>query len=159
LNNKTVDDWDYLARNKSKIKAILINNTIPRNCADLSEIYQELDLSVPIYGSDHTKIIFDYLFTLNEKIKRKFVLAEPNKAIKIGNFVCRFLPLTGYSLGNLAVLINYENSSFYYLTDFSFHNLSENDLLNEVNFFTQLKSLTDHQKKQTYLLTSCQSLR
>lgn len=61
LNHQETIDYDYLIKNKTKIKAIFLNNTLPKNCAFLVSFYQELNLQVPIYGSQHTSLILDYL--------------------------------------------------------------------------------------------------
>jgi len=61
LNRQEIANYDYLTKNKAKIKAIFLNNALPKSCAFLSFLYQELDLQVPIYGSQYTSLILDYL--------------------------------------------------------------------------------------------------
>jgi mRNA degradation ribonuclease J1/J2 len=60
-NYQATVDYDYLTKNKNKIKAVFLNNTLPKNCAFLPFLYQELNLLVPIYGSQHSSLILDYL--------------------------------------------------------------------------------------------------
>jgi mRNA degradation ribonuclease J1/J2 len=61
LNHQEIVNYDYLTKNKDKIKAIFLNNTLPKNCAFLPFLYQELNLQVPVYGSQHSFLILDYL--------------------------------------------------------------------------------------------------
>lgn len=158
LNRQETVNYDYLTKNKAKIKAIFLNNALPKNCAFLPFLYQELDLQVPIYGSQHTSLILDYLWPLQTKIKDKFVIVEANKTLKIGDFHCRFLPLNSYVLGNLAIMINHQDYTFYYLEDFTLSNLLNNSYLSDTTFFTYLKDLLAHQKKHTCLITSAPNL-
>ncbi|RHZ37252.1 hypothetical protein [endosymbiont GvMRE of Glomus versiforme] len=158
LNHQETINYDYLTKNKAKIKAIILPNVLPKNCAFLPHLYQELNLQCPIYGSQHTFLIFDYLFPSQPKIKDKFVPIEPNKNLQVDEFILRFLPLNSYVLGNLAVMINYQDYTFYYLQDFILNNLLNNNYLSDTTFFTQLKDLLTHQKKTTYLITSCPNL-
>ncbi|CAJ0916983.1 163_t:CDS:2 [Entrophospora sp. SA101] len=51
LNQQETIDYDYLSKAKAKIKAIILFNTLPKNCAFLPQLYQELNLQCPIYGS------------------------------------------------------------------------------------------------------------
>jgi len=76
----------------------------------------------------------------------------------VAEFSLRFLPLNSYVLGNLAVMINYQDYTFYYLQDFILNNLLNNNYLSDTAFFSQLKDLLIHQKKTTYLITSCPNL-
>jgi len=158
LNHQEIVDYEYLAKNKTKIKAIFLNNTLPKNCAFLVSFYQELNLQVPIYGSKHTSLILDYLWSSQTKAKDKFQVIEINKVLKLGDFHCYFLPLNSYVLGNLAIMINYQDYTFYYLEDFTLSNLLNNNYLSDATFFAQLKVLLTHQKKNTYLITSAPNL-
>ena len=151
-------DYNYLIKNKAKLKAIILNNTLPKNCASLFKIYQKLACSVPIYVSEHTFLILSHLFPLPTKTKDKFIIFEPNKSLKIGDFYLRVLNLNSYILGNLALMINYQDYTFYYLTDFVLSNLLNNNYLSDNIFFAQLKDLLSHQKKNTYLITACPDL-
>ena len=156
--NPEVVNYNYLIKNKTKLKAIILNNALPRNCASLLEIYQKLSCSVPLYTSQSTFLILSQLFSLPTKIKDKFIIFEPNKSLKIGNFYLRTLNLNSYVLGNLALMVNYQDYTFYYLTDFVLSNLLNSNYLSDNNFFTQLKDLLSQQKEKTYLITSCPNL-
>ncbi|KLL02987.1 MAG: RNA-metabolising metallo-beta-lactamase [Mycoplasmataceae bacterium CE_OT135] len=158
LNHQETIDYDYLTKAKAKIKAIILPNTLPKNCALLPQLYQELNLQCPIYGSQHTFLILDYLWATQPKIKDKFIAIEPNKSLKVGEFSLRFLPLNSYVLGNLAVMINYQDYTFYCLQDFILNNLLNNNYLSDTAFFAQLKDLLVHQKKTTYLITAYPNL-
>ena len=158
LNHQKATNYDYLTKNKDKIKAIIFPNSLPKNCAFLPHLYQDLNLQCPIYVSQHTSLIFDYLWPSQTKIKEKFIAIEPNKSLKVAEFSLRFLPLNSYVLGNLAVMINYQDYTFYYLQDFILNNLLNNNYLSDTAFFSQLKDLLIHQKKTTYLITSCPNL-
>lgn len=158
LNHQEIIDYEYLTKNKTKIKAIFLSNALPKNCAFLPFLYQELSLQVPIYGSQHSLLILDYLWLSAAKIKDKFRIVEINKPLKISDFHFRFLPLNSYVLGNLAIMVNYQDYTFYYLEDFTLHNLLNNNYLSDTTFFAQLKDLLTHQKKYTYLITSVPNL-
>ena len=60
LNHQETINYDHLTKNKDKIKAIILPNSLPKNCSFLPHLYQELNLQCPIYGSQHTSLIFDY---------------------------------------------------------------------------------------------------
>jgi mRNA degradation ribonuclease J1/J2 len=124
----------------------------------LAEIYQKLACSVPIYASQSTFLVLDHFFSLSTKLKEKFVILEPNKSLKIGDFYLRTLNLNSYIIGNLALMINYQDYTFYYLTDFVLSNLLNSNYLSDNNFFAQLKDWLIHQKKNAYLITACPDL-
>lgn len=152
-------EWSYLEKNSKKIQAIFLNNLTPKNCSLLMKIYQEIELKVPIYGSNHSQLILDYLFAESNQIRKNFVSIELNKIWQVAEFSFFAWPLNGYILGNLAMMINYEDYTFYYLEDFSFNNLSNNNLLFFPDFSQQIKESFPHRRKNIFLITSCQNLQ
>jgi hypothetical protein len=95
---------------------------------------------------------------LPPEAKDKFIILETNKSLKISDFYLRVLNLNSYILGNLVVMVNYQNHTFYYLTDFVLNNLLNSNYLSDNNFFTQLKDLLSHQKENVCLITACPDL-
>src|SRR6185436_13573422 len=83
LNHQETTNYDYLTKNKTKIKAIVLPNSFPKNCAFLLSLYQELNLQCPIYASQHTSLILEYLFPEQTEIKDKFFSVESSKSLKI----------------------------------------------------------------------------
>src|SRR6202012_1729632 len=82
---------DYLKENKDKIKAVLINNSSPKNSGFLQEIYNELDLNVPIYGSRSTKLALDVYFNFDKKIVNNFIEVESlSKDLIVNDFSISF---------------------------------------------------------------------
>jgi mRNA degradation ribonuclease J1/J2 len=146
---------DYLKANRSKIKAIIVNNTSWQNIGLLPDICRDLGFRVPIYTSFHSKLI---LFSLFPHFRNKITVVEKNKEMKIGDFSCYFLPLSSYIIGNLALKINYSQYSFYFLEAFVFSNLLDNNLLFPSNFLQDFQQFLTQRKKNTYLITSYQGM-
>ena len=158
LNNQEVTDYSYLTKNRAKIQAILLPNSLPKNSAFLPQLYQELNLHCPLYASEKTSLILSYLWPEAEKIRSNLRIMESQKIFQAGEFSLQSLPLNSYVLGNLAFLISYQDYEFYYLQDFVFNNLLNNTYLADADFFTQLNNLTKETKKNSYLITACPSL-
>jgi hypothetical protein len=85
-------------------------------------------------------------------------VVEKNKEVKVGNFSCYFLPIGSYTIGNLALKINHSQYSFYFLEAFVFSNLLDNNLLFPSNFLQDFQQFLTQQRKNTYLITSCQGM-
>ena len=146
---------DYLKENRNKVKAILVNNTSWQNIGLLPDICRDLGFKVPIYTSFHNRLI---LFSLFPHFRNKITVVEKNKETKLGNFSYYFLPLGSYIIGNLALKINHSQYSFYFLEAFVFSNLLDNNLLFPSNFLQDFQQFLTQQKKNTYLITSCQGM-
>jgi mRNA degradation ribonuclease J1/J2 len=151
---------DYLRENKDKIKAVLINNSSPKNSGFLQEIYNELELKVPIYGSKNTKLTLDIYFNFDKKIISNFIEVDSlSKDLVINDLSLSFFLLDSNLLGNIAFCIYNSDYAFYYLEDFSFNVLSNNNLLFQPLFFQKFrKFLSSIRRKKTYLITGCQNL-
>ena len=104
---------DYLKEKRSKVQAIIINNTSFHNISLLASICQDLGPQIPLYTSYYSKLI---LLTLWPKLKNQIIIAETNKEKKIGDFVVNFLPLNSYLLGSVGVVCHYFHFSFYFIT-------------------------------------------
>ena len=146
---------DYLKENRSKVKAIIVNNTSWQNIGLLPDICGDLGFKVPIYTSFYNKLI---LFSLFPRFRNKITVVEKNREIKVGDFSCCFLPIGSYIIGNLAFKINHSQYSFYFLEAFVFSNLLDNNLLFPSNFLQDFQQFLTQQKKNTYLITSCQGM-
>jgi len=156
---RNVLSLDYLKENKDKIKAVLINNSSPKNSGFLQEIYNELDLNVPIYGSKSTKLALDVYFNFDKKTVNNFVEVENlSKDLLINDFSISFFLLDSNLLGNIAFCVYNQDYAFYYLEDFSFNVLSNNNLLFQPFFFQRFRKFLSIRRKKTYLITGCQNL-
>jgi len=144
---------DYLKENKVKIKAILVLNTALKNVGFLENIYQELNMDIPLYGSLSSKLVLEYLFPQFLKLKKNYLIVKTEQELKITGFSLVFFTLNSYSLGNLGIKISYENLDFYYLGNFMFSSLTNNPLL-----FSSLVFPPVDKKTNTYLITDFQNL-
>jgi len=146
---------DYLKEKKSKVKVVIINNTNFQNIGLLVDICSDLGVSIPIYASFHSKLIISYLFP---SLKNRIIIPEKNHEVKIEDLSLSFFPIGSYLIGNLALAIHCYQYSFYFVEDFLFSNLLENNLLFPAKFLTDFQQFLIQKKKNTYLITSCQSM-
>jgi mRNA degradation ribonuclease J1/J2 len=156
---RNVLSLDYLKENKDKIKAVLLNNSSPKNSGFVQSIYDELELNVPVYGSKITKISLETFYECKENLLNNFI--EVDKLVKdvvINDFSVSFFTLDSYSLGNVGISIYDTDHVFYYLEDFSFNVLSNNNLLFQPFFFQKFRKFLSTRRKKTYLVTGCQNL-
>jgi ribonuclease J len=161
-NPKIVRDilnLDYLKENKDKIKALLIVNSSPKNSGSIQEIYEDLELEVPVYGSKITKLSLETYYGCGKSVVENFVEVDDlNSDIGIGDFLVSFFSLDSYLLGNIGFSIYDSEQIFYYLEDFSFSSLSNNSLLFKPFFFQKFRKFLSLRRKKTYLIVGCQNL-
>ncbi|WNE41358.1 MAG: Ribonuclease J 2 [Mycoplasmataceae bacterium] len=156
---KSILNIDYLKENKDKIKAILLNNSSLKNSGSIQSIYDELDLNVPIYGSKITKISLESFYECKENLINNFVEVDNLiKDVVINDFSISFFALDSYLLGNIGISISESDHIFYYLEDFSFNVLSNNNLLFQQFFFQKFRKFLSTRRKKTYLIAGCQNL-
>lgn len=156
---KTILNLDYLKENKEKIKALLISNSSPKNSGSIQDIYNDLELEVPIYGSRVAKITLETYYGCGQEIIKNFVEVDDLQAeVKIDDFSVNFFALDSYVLGNLGICVSNVENVFYYLEDFSFSSLSNNSLLFKPGFFQKMRKFLSLRRKKTYLITGCQNL-
>ncbi|MCE8162838.1 MAG: hypothetical protein I3273_01275 [Candidatus Moeniiplasma glomeromycotorum] len=146
---------DYLKENKAKVRAIIILNTNWQNVGFLEEVCQNLGNAVPLYTSYLSKLVLNYLFP---PLRNPINLVEKNQTLKVGDLVFSGLPLNSYLVGNLGLVVHYNQFSFYFLEGVIFNTLLTNRLLSPPHFLADLsKFLTSH-RKYPYLITNLQGL-
>ncbi len=159
-NKSSFTNIDYLREHSVKIKAIFINNLLPKNSGLLEWVYQELDLKVPVYASRLTKAILQNYYNYDSVITESVVETEGlMRDVKVGDFLLSFFQLDSYLVGNLAVAIYNQEEVFYYLEDFSFNVLSNSSLLFKPFFFQKFRKFLALRRKRTYLIVGCQNLK
>lgn len=149
---------DYLKEKKEKIKGIFLTNTSFRNIGLLENVCQDLGENIPIYTSYHSKIILSTSFP---KLKNKIIILEQQireNGREIGEFSISCLPINSYLLGNQGIACHYLDYSFYFLEDFCFSSLLNNELFFQKSFFSKLINFLGQKKTNSYLVTSCQNM-
>ena len=81
-----------------------------------------------------------------------------SKDLLINDFSISFFLLDSNLLGNIAFCVYNQDYAFYYLEDFSFNVLSNNNLLFQPFFFQRFRKFLSIRRKKTYLITGCQNL-
>ena len=148
---------DYLQENRSKLQGIIINNTTFQNVGLLEQICQDFGSQVPLYTSVHSKLILHYLFPhLKNKIQ---VMNLTTSEVQIGDFVCSFLPLNSYLVGNCAVALHHSQFSFYLIEDLLLNNYWDNNLLFRPSFLTDFSSFLAQKRAKVCLITSFSNIK
>lgn len=156
---RNVLNLDYLKENKDKIKALMISNSAPKNSGSLQEIYRDLELEVPIYGSRVARVSLETYYKCGQDVIKNFIeVDELSSEVKFDDFSVNFFALDSYVLGNLGICLYNSENAFYYLEDFAFNSLSDNSLLFKPSFFAKLRKFLSLRRKKTYLITGCQNL-
>jgi mRNA degradation ribonuclease J1/J2 len=146
---------DYLKEKKAKVKAIIVNNTNFRNINLLEEVCRCIGSNIPIYSSYPSKIIILNHFPT---LKNRIVAVDKEKEIQLDDFRARFLPLSSYLAGNLAVKLDHSNFSFYFIEGIVSSNLLDNKLLAPRNFHHDLHQFLQSKQSNSCLITSFQGI-
>lgn len=147
--------FEHLRNNKNKIKAIIIKNTDFQNFSLLLDVFREFQ--VPIYSSLYSKIIIEK--EIPEIKSRSIIVVENNSKIKLEDFDLFFCLMNGYLIGNLALMVNFLETSFIFIEHFTFVNVNNNNLISPKNFLDNFKLFLDNKLNKSYLISNLQEIR
>jgi hypothetical protein len=133
----------------------VINNTNFQNIGLLEDICQVLGNNVPLYTSFHNKLIISYFFP---RFRNKVLSVEKDREVKIDDFLLSFFPLNSYLIGNLALNVSCFQYSFYFLEAFLFSSILNNNFLFSPSFLPGFQQFLRNEKRDSFLITSCQGL-
>lgn len=143
-----IANYDYLKKNKSKIKGYIISHAHYYNYAAIPYIID--DCPAPIYCTEVTKFFLEFFIKKNNLKNNNldFFTFDPSNSnkIKIGNVNFYFFPVCHNVPGSVGISIETSLGNIVYANEF----IIENNNLNNFNMYNN--SLLELAKQKTLLL-------
>ena len=141
-----IANYDYLKKNKDKIKGYIISHGHYYNYAAIPYIIE--DCPAPIYCTEVTKFFLEFFIKKNNLKNNylKFFTFKTSERIKIGDVNFSFFPVCHNVPGSVGISIETSLGNIVYINEF----IMENNNLNNFNMYSS--SLFELIKQKTFLL-------
>lgn len=133
--DSVISDYTYLIENKHKIKGILISHAHLDQMGGISQLLNQLDSEIAVYGSNYT------IEFLSKNIRYKnYRKINYNSVIKLGNFNIESFSLSHAVFGNYGYLLENDGETVVYATDYNFNQSRKENNRTDIDKIIYLKN-------------------
>lgn len=140
--NYIIADFDYLKKNKDKIKAYIITHCKVEKSVIL--YYFLSTCPATVYCTEITKIFIDFFFKKNNfNIEVNYSIVKPDSSVKISDYSFLFFNLCHNTPNSFGVMIETDMGNIVYMSDFiiSNNNFDNFNGINSINHFSTKDNL------------------
>lgn len=133
--DSVISDYSYLVENKEKIQGILISHAHQDQMGGLSQLLAELNINIPVYGSNYTIEFLKKTIKYNNYQKLNY-----NGILKLGNFEIEPFHLSHAVFGNLGFVVAAQKEAVVYATDYNFNQSRKENNRTDIDKIIRLKN-------------------